>query len=161
MKTESKLSYIKTSSRIRPNKNLNESQSHKKRHMIPIDLVLQDFSIPSDTDLILNRLRHMFKDCNLDEINISGVTALTQSALDGRIESVKFLVELGADVNKKDRFGWAPLHYAASEGYQDICRYLLKHGADSSLRTKQGESAAELADDQNIVRMLVEESRYV
>jgi len=81
---------------------------------------------------------------------------LTQSALDGRIDSVKFLVELGADVNKKDRFGWAPLHYAASEGYDDICRYLLEHGADSSVKTKQGQFAAELADDQNIVKMLVE-----
>lgn len=158
MKPESKIAYIKTSSQIRrKDNNLNhESPNSKTRHMIPIDLVLQDFSIPSDTDLIFNRLRHMLKDCNVDEINISGVTALTQSALDGRIDSVKFLVELGADVNKKDRFGWAPLHYAASEGYDDICRYLLEHGADSSVKTKQGQFAAELADDQNIVKMLVE-----
>lgn len=158
MISESKLTYIKTSSKIRSK---DDHTSHRddikkqRRHMIPIDLLLQDFSIANDSEIIFNRLRHMLKDCNLDEISISGVTALTQSALDGRLESVRFLVELGADVNKLDRFGWAPLHYAASEGYEDICSYLLQKGADCRVRTKQGEFAAELADDDNVVRVLL------
>ncbi|KAK3748722.1 hypothetical protein QZH41_004717 [Actinostola sp. cb2023] len=80
--------------------------------MVPIDLLSQDFSLAMDTEIVVNRLRNMLKDCNIDEITSSGVTALTQSALDGRLESVKLLIELGANVNRKDRFGWTALHYA-------------------------------------------------
>lgn len=158
MISESNLTYIKTSSSIRKEEASVGSIRHT-RHMIPIDLLLQDFSIAIDPEIIYKRLQHMLKDCNVDEITISGVTALTQSALDGRLESVKFLIELGADVNKKDRLGWTPLHYAVSEGYVDICEYLLQNGADCSVRNKQGEFPIQLAEDDSIARLLLNARR--
>jgi hypothetical protein len=51
---------------------------------------------------------------------------LMLSALGGYLETVKLLVEHGADVNKP---GWAPLHYAATRGHLDVMRLLLDQAA--------------------------------
>lgn len=45
---------------------------------------------------------------------------LTQACIDGSIEMVTFLLELGASVNQVDNEGWTALHVAASCGHADI-----------------------------------------
>jgi ankyrin repeat protein len=37
------------------------------------------------------------------------------------------LIEHGADVNAKDRFGFAPLHDSDSKGYIEIVKLLIKN----------------------------------
>jgi ankyrin repeat protein len=130
----------------------------KRRNTIPIDALLlsQDFFLMNGEPDEKLRLRKMLEGCDVDQTTTAGVTALTQSALDGRLESVKLLVELGADVNKKDRFGWTPLHYAVSEGYEHICRYLLHHGANARIENSDGEFPVELADEENIASLMLD-----
>jgi ankyrin repeat protein len=43
------------------------------------------------------------------------------------------LVQQGADVNKRDRKGWAPLHIAAQDGYLKTVEILVSNGADVNL----------------------------
>jgi ankyrin repeat protein len=45
------------------------------------------------------------------------------------VETVKFLVEHGADVNAAGQFGWTALHAAAYQGLNDIIAYLGNKGA--------------------------------
>lgn len=66
----------------------------------------------------------------------------------GTPEVVKLLLEKGADVNAH-RDGWTPLHEAASRGKSEIVLLLLQYGADSSIRNKQGKTAADIARDNN------------
>lgn len=135
--------------------------SKKKKYqphcVCPFDLILcaQVTSQHKDRELLKNRLRKQLTCCNIDEITTSGLTALNQCVLDGNLESVKIFLELGASVNKKDRYGWAPLHYAASEGYLDICRYLLRKGAEVRVTNKEGKYPVELADDEVVFRLLL------
>jgi ankyrin repeat protein len=40
------------------------------------------------------------------------------------------LVELGADVNAKDKVGWTPLHLASHRGQESVVRFLEERGAE-------------------------------
>jgi ankyrin repeat protein len=46
------------------------------------------------------------------------------------VETVKFLVEHGADANGAGQFGWTALHSAAYQGLSDVVAYLASKGAN-------------------------------
>lgn len=61
-------------------------------------------------------------DLQVEARNRHDESALMLAALKGQAGLVKRLIERGADVNKP---GWAPLHYAATQGNLDILHMLL------------------------------------
>lgn len=64
---------------------------------------------------------------NVNLANKSGENALMMAAFDGDLPTVKMLVlEKKASVNKR---GWAPIHYAATNGHLQIVQFLIAHGA--------------------------------
>ena len=74
------------------------------------------------TDLLL---ANPATDVNLT--NKSGENALMLAAFDGEIALVKSLVlQKKAAVNK---LGWAPIHYAATNGHLEITQFLMANGA--------------------------------
>ncbi|XP_032231872.2 protein phosphatase 1 regulatory subunit 27-like [Nematostella vectensis] len=129
----------------------------KRPPTFPVDLQvrLQSSSSPMDRETITKRLKKLMKNQDINAVTTSGVTVLTQCALDGILDTIKILVELGADVNKRDYFGWTALHYAASEGYVEICRYLLQHGANTRIEDDEGKLPVEVTDDDEILRLLL------
>lgn len=48
----------------------------------------------------------------------------------GDLDSCRFLISQGVNVNRFDSTEYAPLHYAAQGGYEDICELLISSGAD-------------------------------
>jgi uncharacterized protein len=62
----------------------------------------------------------------IDAPNAKKETALMYAALHGDLESVKVLVQKGAQVNRE---GWSPLHYAASSGHTEVIKFLLENHA--------------------------------
>lgn len=66
---------------------------------------------------------------------------------DGWMPTVRYLVEeLGADVNQRDHQGYTPLHNAASRGDTEMVRYLVEHGADVTVVSRYGQTAADMAN---------------
>ena len=48
---------------------------------------------------------------------------------------VKYLVDLGADVNIQDECGWTPLHEVVKEGNEKIVEYLVEEkGVDFNIK---------------------------
>jgi cytohesin len=45
------------------------------------------------------------------------------------VQTAKFLVEHGANVNDAGQYGWTPLHAAAYQGLNDVIEYLVNKGA--------------------------------
>jgi len=63
---------------------------------------------------------------NVEIEDKAGENAMMMAALNGDLDFVKQLIAKDAEVNKK---GWAPLHYAAANGHDDIVKLLLDNSA--------------------------------
>ncbi len=141
-------------------------KSKTKAHRVkscpqPFDLILQiacsNDSLDSEfteAKKIINLLRQREREFELDAISASGMTALTQCVLDGNLKSVKALVEFGANVNKKDGLGSTALHHAASEGYIDIVKFLLRCNADVRALNREQQMPMDVADGDDVRKLL-------
>lgn len=76
-----------------------------------------------------------------------GMTALHFAVREGDLESVKALVEAGADVNQVSEYGWTPLLTATQNRYYQIGAYLLEHGADPNIANEGGWNPLYIATD--------------
>lgn len=65
---------------------------------------------------------------------------------------LKHAIELGADVNQKNKDGLTPLHLAAMKATDDeLLTMLIKHGADKNILTDFEESAYDLASENELL----------
>lgn len=62
----------------------------------------------------------------------NGDTALMIASLKGNRDAVEALIARGALVNHD---GWTPLHYAATDGHEEVARLLIEKGADVDARS--------------------------
>ena len=63
------------------------------------------------------------------------------------VETVKLLLESGADPNARQEQGFAPLHDAAANGNAALVELLLKYGARTDAKTDDGKTAGDMAAD--------------
>lgn len=84
---------------------------------------------------------------------------LLQAAERGQTETIRRLIENGADVNAADEDGWSPLIFAARWGHTDTTRLLIEHGADVNAADEDGWTPLMFAaqeDHTHIARLLIE-----
>ncbi|RDD40750.1 Ankyrin repeat domain-containing protein 40 [Trichoplax sp. H2] len=80
---------------------------------------------------------------------------LRECACLGEKDTVQLLVQRGVNINSQHKInGWTALHWAACRGHNDIVAYLLSEGAEPTLLTKSGETAAQLSSSEEIKVML-------
>lgn len=77
-----------------------------------------------------------------DGVEVWGSTALHEATLSGDLETVLYLLELGADPNRVDVDGRSSVHYAAMQyfGKPDLARALQKRGGNPRLLDAHGET---------------------
>ncbi|SAL44920.1 ankyrin repeat domain-containing protein [Caballeronia humi] len=63
---------------------------------------------------------------DLEKLDTAGENAMMLAALNGDAKFVNLLIAKDAEVNKK---GWTPLHYAATNGHDDVVKILIDHSA--------------------------------
>jgi len=75
------------------------------------------------------------------------ITPLVKAVLGDQVEMARFLISKGADVNHVDGNGMTPLLYASSIdfGSPAMIDMLLKAGARTDMKTKEGKTALDLA----------------
>jgi ankyrin repeat protein len=70
-------------------------------------------------------------------------------ALSQDCETVRILIDQGADVNMEQAGGYTPLHQAAAAGLEELTRILLEAGADPANRCQQGKTPADYARERH------------
>ena len=76
-----------------------------------------------------------------------GLTPLQFAVREGSLETVKVLVDSGADVNQRSEFGWTALLVATQNRYYKIGLFLLDHGADPNIANEGGWTPLYIATD--------------
>ncbi len=82
-----------------------------------------------------------------------------QAVENGDVQRCEELIEAGADINTRDRYGQTALMIAARQGFTDIIQLLVGSGAELDHTAKHNLSALMLAvvnDHAAIVRILVQ-----
>ena len=74
-----------------------------------------------------------------------GPEMLHQAVRDYDVERIRRMLAEGADVNKKDWLGYAPLHWASYFGYPDVTNLLISQGANPNLLSDTGRTPLEIA----------------
>ena len=105
--------------------------------------------------------------CTIDKVNDDsigqpGCTALHGAAMNGHTEIVRYLLEQGADKDKRNGSGWPPLHIAVQARNVDVVKVLMVHGADLDLQlTGVPLTAIQFArhtgDNDDIIQAIIDE----
>jgi ankyrin repeat protein len=92
----------------------------------------------------------------VDEADDDGITVLSWAVTANRTQMARLLIDRGADVNHADKKGMTPLLYAASIdfGNSTVVDLLLKSGAKTNARTREGLTALDLARKYNHANLL-------
>ena len=88
-----------------------------------------------------------------DADNPSRVRPVHAAAAARDVESLRLLLEAGADPNVPQQGGFTPLHAAAHADHEEMARLLLEHGADPAAQTEDGRDAAKIAADDGSARV--------
>lgn len=84
-------------------------------------------------------------------------TALHCAAERGQDQTVRFLIERGADLNVNGFFGITPLHEAVRRGHSKVVQLLLSRGANAGIADYQGMTPLKIAEQKGhtaIVQLL-------
>ena len=101
------------------------------------------FKRPAVVRLLLDR----GADPNHAAANAAKVTALHAAVSSNQIDIALWLLDAGADVNARQQMDYTPLMGAAANARAELLDLLLARGADPSLSTTDGKTAADLARD--------------
>ena len=99
------------------------------------------FKHPAAVRLLLDRGANP----NQAAANTAKVTALHAAVSSNQAQIVEWLLDAGADVNARQQIDYTPLMGAAANARTAIMDMLLARGADPSLKTTDGKTAADLA----------------
>lgn len=129
------------------------------------------FKICSDISLFEFAINTLMK-YDIDINKVCEVTPLILATYSQNLTIVKKLLDLGANPNKKDKYGWAPLHYACGlvydfsykdeekKGNIEIVKVLLEYGADKKLKTDNYFYPHELTTNLEIKKLVDHRSTF-
>jgi uncharacterized protein len=92
-------------------------------------------------------------DADDDADNPFGVRPVHAASAAHDHDTMRLLLEAGADPNLRQRGGFVPLHEAAHSDDVEMARLLLDHGADPALAADDGRDARRIAADDGSTRI--------
>ncbi len=85
---------------------------------------------------------------------VAGQTALHYASDSGHVDTVRRLLELKADVNRRDTEGQTPLHLAAICEEEDVARALVRAKADIVIKDNEGQTPLQIARESDNSELL-------
>jgi hypothetical protein len=90
----------------------------------------------------------------LDGKDSNGNSALSEAAVGGSVEVIKFLLKSNANPNSRGAFGRTPLWRSAFAGHLNCVQVLLENGADPRLYSDDGQKPVDAATKENLIDLL-------
>ena len=92
----------------------------------------------------VNALSRFYSTLPTDQLT---VTALYWAARHNQVDCARMLLGHGAKVDYSVNNGWTPLHEASNDGYYQMAKLLIEHGASKQLEDGKGRRAYDLAKE--------------
>lgn len=93
-------------------------------------------------------------DASTQSYDVHVHTLLMCAAAHGSIECLKYLIQNGTDVNKKNFAGYTALHWTAYTGRIECVDELLSHGAKIETKTEDGRTPVHIAAERGHVKYI-------
>ncbi|KAI8985944.1 hypothetical protein BDB01DRAFT_896325 [Pilobolus umbonatus] len=97
--------------------------------------------------VVLDERLHLFLNINIADED--GSTPLIYASCFGKLNVVKFLLEMDAKVDIQDKIGWTALMWATTNGHDQIVELLLAYAASSDTKSASGRTIYDLVDTDN------------
>ncbi|MFL2911076.1 MAG: ankyrin repeat domain-containing protein [Limisphaerales bacterium] len=104
----------------------------------------------------IDRLEELFSNNNslVNAIDTSGSSPLHHAAWNGKIETMKWLINNKADIEFQNNLNWSPLHWATRNGQIQSVRLLLENNAKVNLQGNLNQTALHLAVKHNYEKIV-------
>ena len=87
----------------------------------------------------------------VDELDLYERTPLHPAAAGGHLETVRLLLQLGADADRVDGSSESPLHLASSRNHYAVVQAIIEGGANVNLLNEEGQSPLHIGKE-NFIR---------
>ena len=104
-----------------------------------------------ETDTVKRQLE---KGADVTARDSDGYTPLHWASWAGKTEVVELLLAWCSNINAGSIYNWTPLIGASYRGHTDTVRVLVDKGADPTVKDNDGQTAADVADNQEIKQIL-------
>ena len=111
------------------------------------------FSMLALSGLSANELKTTDFGTSIELVSPDELSSFCKAVMQGDVDTVKKLIELGEDVNQKS-LGRAPIHYAARYNKVEVLKVLIENGADLKKRCDKGMTAVNYAKMSNATEAL-------
>jgi hypothetical protein len=121
-----------------------DGQSQKRAEITKADIIAKDFQKicqlvrHNKVDEVEDLMNQMEWAVPIDYQDGLGNSLIHVAAQNGNKRLIKLILRRGGDPNAANLSGQTPLHYCFGYGYDDVGDYLIKRGADDSIRNKDG-----------------------
>lgn len=129
-----------------------------------LHLFIHKFMKEDDQDVVAIAKILIDSGIPVDKVDNSQITPLILAIAKQHIPLVSFLIEKGADVNKKSCFGQLTFQAAALTGNVDLVKMLVHHGIEINGTSKNGDTALHMACKNNhreIIKFLIQEGAEI
>lgn len=100
----------------------------------------------------IDQLKKLLNPKNLNQTDENGMSLIMWACDRGYTDIVKFLLELGSDVNLQDSDGQTCLHYAVSCEHSEIVKILINESKiDTTIQDIDGQSAKDITTNKDIL----------
>eukprot|EP01083_Nonionella_stella_P301851 1037915_1 len=134
---------------------MDEKDDSKNERQEILDDIYENDSCSSDPDYVLSLIRD--KTINMSDMDSGGRTLLLIATYEGSYEIVNLCLNLGADINHKDKEGHDALHWAQFGAWFHVEQLLLFNKMNANVGNRIDETANHIKKQQGIIQNIVQQ----
>lgn len=121
-----------------------------KKTMLTVAMVM----LTMGTSVMANETNNVTTTLRTESLKNLELSTFCKAVMQGDVETVQKLIDLGEDVNQKS-LGMTPVMFAARYNKVEVLSLLIRHGANLKAKSEQGFSVKKYAELSNATEALV------